>query len=566
MPKKSGGHQGSETREEPFTFTAEMIGSEILERFSTDIYNPKAIVRELVSNAHDSYAQLEEYLTEVGDELEVVPEVRVDVADNSIVISDDGLGMNREDLDRLVSIALTDKRDMSGVRGYRGIGFWSAYTGGEQVVVETTKLGDDRLYRLILNTKNMRERQTPNTSIGSIMNDPACVRLESDPSEPEDHGTKVIIIAETPEGRLHPLINDPEMMRSVLLQGCACRIPDSEDAVQFTPIYKSVAAFTNDIGLKLPRLVFQGEELFKTFPGNLDGYMTEVIEIEAGGSRVELARLWYATNQENKQLEGPTVGIRVMRDGFPIGKPNLASDRKADTIGSNIDVTRQDLLGWHVGEVHLLHPELRPDASGEGLPESVLYTIFRERLRGIYNKLIERSYAKQRTKSLCTDYKKDADFLAALLSKARSNGATLTAEEVQRAKTIVNKVENDTSLARGPLAQGTAPSDKKAYVRDEKASRLRRQLAATLKNVVPILPGDAKQTTTAASRKKSKPKGGTEPAATEPEPIVATPDMTVFLSLVDEIRDAVVDVLKDDETLQNELLSRINQIVSSLQR
>ena len=42
MPKKSHSQQGNETSQAPFKFTAEMIGSEILERFSTDIYNPRA--------------------------------------------------------------------------------------------------------------------------------------------------------------------------------------------------------------------------------------------------------------------------------------------------------------------------------------------------------------------------------------------------------------------------------------------------------------------------------------------------------------------------------------------
>lgn len=264
------------------------------------------------------------------------------------------------------------------------------------------------------------------------MNDPECVQLESEPAEPEEHGTKVIIIAESSESRLHPLVGDSEQMRSVLFQGCACRIPDSDDALKVTPIYKSVANFTNDIGVRLPRLLFQGKEVYKTFPGNLDGFMTEVIEFELGGNRVELARVWYATNQENERLEGPTAGIRVMRDGFPVGKPNLDSDR--DIIGSKLEITRQDLLVWHVGEVHLLHPELRPDASGKGLPESVVHTVFRERLRGIYNKLIERSYAKQRTKSLRTEYKRDAEVLATLLAKVKMNASSLTTDDVKLAR------------------------------------------------------------------------------------------------------------------------------------
>src|SRR5579884_2512384 len=152
--------------------------------------------------------------------------------------------MDRPDIDKLVSIAVTDKRDMPGVRGYRGIGFWSAYTGGEQIVVETTKLGDDRLYRLTLNTKRMRELQRPDTSIGSIMNDPECVWLESEPTSKEAHGTTVIIVAETQEGRLHPLVNDPEQMRAVLYEGCACRLPDNPTSDPQHALYQSVSDLT----------------------------------------------------------------------------------------------------------------------------------------------------------------------------------------------------------------------------------------------------------------------------------------------------------------------------------
>jgi hypothetical protein len=91
-------------------------------------------------------------------------------------------------------------------------------------------------------------------------------------------------------------------------------------------------------------------------------------------------------------------------------------------------------------------------------------------------------------------------------------------------------------------------------------------LSATLKNVTPALPGDSKQPPSTGGRKKPKAKAETDPAAAEDEAIAASPDATLLLSLIDEIRDAVVDVLKDDETLQNELLTRINQIVSTLQR
>jgi HSP90 family molecular chaperone len=161
-------------KNEEFRFTAEHIGSEVLERFSRDIYHPKAIIRELVKNGNDSYWELDQFIDEsyVGD-IDYNPYQRIVdivVADQSLIISDYGIGLDRTSIDRLVSIALTDKRKIPGASGFRGIGFWSAYMGGDQLVVESTKLSDSRKYRLTLNTKRMRELQGPNTSIGAIMN------------------------------------------------------------------------------------------------------------------------------------------------------------------------------------------------------------------------------------------------------------------------------------------------------------------------------------------------------------------------------------------------------------
>jgi hypothetical protein len=397
------------------------------------------------------------------------------------------------------------------------------------------------------------------------MNDPQCIRLESEPASSDQHGTTVIIIAETQEGRLHPLVNDAEQMRAVLYEGCACRLPENPATDPQHGLYQSVSNLTKDIAVSLPRLIFQGTELYKTYPGNLQAYTTETIEMEVGGQRHVLAKVWYATNQENERLDGPAAGIRVMRDGFPIGKRNLDSDR--DIIGSELQITRQDLLDWHVGEVHLLDNELRPDASGEGLPDSVLYKYFRERLRGIYSRLIEKSYAKQRTKTLRSDYKKDATFLASLKRKVEL-GENVTTEEVQRAESVAKKVQADNNLARGQLAAGTSPGDKKAYVRDDEAVKLRRKLGSVLRVLKPHFPSSPLTSNGPTSPGGKKPKNKEQTSRPKPDgqPNTAAADVTAFLSLIDEIRDAVTEVLQDDETLQNELLGRINQIVSTLGR
>src|SRR2546428_4237670 len=81
-------------REEDFQFTAEHIGSEVLERFSRDIYHSKAIIRELVKNGYDSYLELDQFFDDsdidVSDYHLHSRIVDINVTDQSLIISDYG--------------------------------------------------------------------------------------------------------------------------------------------------------------------------------------------------------------------------------------------------------------------------------------------------------------------------------------------------------------------------------------------------------------------------------------------------------------------------------------------
>ena len=547
----------AQVRDEPFEFTADRMGSEILERFSKDIYNPKAIIRELVSNAYDSYYQLEEYLTSVHQDADITHTVKVSLTENAVVVSDDGLGMDRDGIDDLVSIALTNKREIAGVRGYRGIGFWSAYTGGETVVVETTKLGNDRLYRLTLNTKRMRQLQSPSISISKIMNDPECVHLESEPIDKETHGTKVIVVAESNEGRLHTLVSNPDQMEQVLLQSCSCRLAATDNLPEATKnFYSVIEGFYQNNRIKPAILMFQTGEITKEIPSGLGSLESHNFEVDQGSTKVVLAKAWFATNVKNARLDTSIAGIRVFRDGFPIGKPNIYSERAL--IGCDIEIKRDDLLDWHIGEVHLLHEELRPDASGEAIPDTFIFLKFREQLRTFYNKLIGISFAKQRIVTLRTDYRKMQDKLATVAQKL-SQGEPVSEVDVTEVAKIALQVEKDGNLAKGMLPANTPPGDRKATVRDEEVGKRRRQILKTIKQIKEVGAFSEPNTKEKPAKKKTAQNGQTTATTTSAgEPV----SKASFLAVIEEVRDAVMEVLSDEPTLQQELITRINDIVA----
>ena len=108
--------------------------------------------------------------------------------------------------------------------------------------------------------------------------------------------------------------------------------------------------------------------------------------------------------------------------------------------------------------------------------------------------------------------------------------------------------------------------EKKAFVRDDDATKLRRQLTKILNQVTPRLPRGAMTSPVKPSATKKTKPSKAPPNTSNPCAPTGAIEAAAVLAMVDEIRDAVVDVLQDDETLQNELLARINSIVGTLGR
>ncbi len=136
---------------------------QLLKLMTHSLYSNKEIfIRELISNSSDAidkfnYMQLtdEKFKTEgwVGE-----INVKIDDEDNSLTISDNGLGMNEEDLmNNLGTIAKSgtksfvesltgDAKKDSNLIGQFGVGFYSVFMVSEKVDVITKKAGEEQAF------------------------------------------------------------------------------------------------------------------------------------------------------------------------------------------------------------------------------------------------------------------------------------------------------------------------------------------------------------------------------------------------------------------------------------
>jgi len=149
----------ADVRKETLGFQTE--AKQLLHLMIHSLYSNKEIfLRELISNASDAIDKLrfaslaQPELLEGGSELHIQVDVASNKKQHTITISDNGIGMNREEvIENLGTIAKSgtaaflenltgDQKKDSQLIGQFGVGFYSAFIVAERVEVHTRKAGE----------------------------------------------------------------------------------------------------------------------------------------------------------------------------------------------------------------------------------------------------------------------------------------------------------------------------------------------------------------------------------------------------------------------------------------
>ncbi|MCZ4281449.1 molecular chaperone HtpG [Kiloniella laminariae] len=170
--------------EEQLSFQAEV--SRLLDIVAHSLYSNKEIfLRELISNASDACDKLRYLALTNGDLMKDDPDFRIDLEVNpdakTLTISDNGIGMNREELiDNLGTIArsgtsafmsqMENSKDGNNLIGQFGVGFYSAYMVSDKVSVISRKAGEEQGWKWDSDGKGAftigeTDKQTRGTSI-----------------------------------------------------------------------------------------------------------------------------------------------------------------------------------------------------------------------------------------------------------------------------------------------------------------------------------------------------------------------------------------------------------------
>ncbi len=355
------------------------IGKSQMRQYMGDLYeNPMVVYREYIQNACDA---IEDALSEglILDRKKTTIIVKIDTFNKNIIFEDKGIGIKREQIaPYLVDIASSKK---VGRAGQYGIGRLNGANYCDRIVYETSAFGEDIKSTLVWDVKKARE---------------ICDDAKLNPTTEEIIDDVTYLLPKIPE-------NIPEHYCRVTLENINNDLLLDQNKViqyisQIVPVDYSLEFKDN---LLKPSLDIDNNQCFKQRFNSLWIYKISVNDIPVEKqytSEIESFRFgsltcfslkdnktleeyawgWYALNMEAKQMNDlPISFIRARHRNYQIGPNTLLSGLYPTPVSQS----------YFIGELHLVHPNLMPTASRDGIKQNETKIIFESIIRKFFKDL-----------------------------------------------------------------------------------------------------------------------------------------------------------------------------------
>ena len=317
------------------------IGGELLAVLSKGLYtNPLDCIREYIQNSVDGRAQ----------------NVTIKVTGNSVIIYDDGNGMNLDDLLQARQFGLSPKLYAEHV-GFRGIGIYSGFDLCRRLRITSKKADDPHVHVLIFEFATMKNQldaergrsvEEGKTSLIELLSEHTFIKRESATFPPERHFTQVEL-QDIGDFHIRQLSNRTELRR-YLLQNLPIDFSDTFEhkrvinthLAQCVPGYHPIKIVIqsdgqpDDVVSKYEGLIVRGPAF---------GYLVN----KAGQ---QIAYYWACLNSQRghidkaESLDGTKYeGFVYKAKGFSVGDRSKLRDMFA---------RKPQLYTWYTGEFYVL--------------------------------------------------------------------------------------------------------------------------------------------------------------------------------------------------------------------
>ena len=516
-------------------FTIDDIGARLLANLARGIYNHEAVLREYVQNARDAYLDL--------SDMPENPTINIRIINNTtITIQDNGIGMDEEAIKASKKIAVSPKAGQEGRVGFRGIGIWAGFQACDKIEIETTKKGDSSRYKLYINFSDILQHVNEDINIKDLLD--SRFQIQRTLAPPDEHFTLVKLVSLQGDYRR---LTDHEELRRIASQILPGKIdPQFEYA-------EAVNDFLHGLdGYQEFSILVEGREIFRQFPSGLQG--PQFVPLKRNGE--EYARAWYCTGDRSiTPKEYQYRNFRLRTHNFAVGRVGIFDDEDGDGFGivNKVKLGSATHLNWHVGEIHITHPDIMPDTPRSSLELDAFSRGAIEEIRSFYEDRITDS----RARSSLNTFRKQIEDCETILNNTEDLG------ESQAAGLLSQLREQESKL------RGRRPNDKvKQRLRELLAKP---EISTKRKNLIRRLERILKATS-GASPTPSSP-SLTQPPPSQPQPVAVPPRIPVeagkveervdpmnYEQLLSDVFEAIREKVGDDVELSAEICEAVHKV------
>lgn len=405
------------------------IGAEVISIITKGMYpDPKDALREYIQNGVDAFAK----------------NLAVKVRQESIIVEDDGIGMNHDILRKAVRVGVSDKNPTKNV-GFMGIGIYSSFHLCDKLIIYSMGSEDipNRLEMDFGGMKSILNEQKEKRLNNEIKSEElvdlqtlleSCISLSDNGELAKEvfpvRGTRIELTGI--EGEFYTALSGFDEVSDYLRNV----IPLHFDKDQFKhadEIETHIAKICEEKNQKFEiiNLILQvnsrAEKLFRPYR-NIDFNKTATpleptfYNIESNGEFFGI--IWGCLNSVRKKLDNKNLrGFLLKKQGFTIGKREFLV--KFFPRGNTF-------FDRYSGEVIIVNQKILPNASRNDIEYSPLRSVF-------YEALTEVAYKYDEIANLFQEYSKADEELASLHDKIKKEiGAYNEFEE--DSEILINKI------------------------------------------------------------------------------------------------------------------------------
>jgi molecular chaperone HtpG len=439
------------------------IGKTIIETLTDGMYkDSKFIFREYIQNAVD---QIDKAI-EVGilnNRKEGKVFINIDTKNKQIIIEDNATGIaSKRVFETLGNIALSEK-DRTKNKGFRGIGRLGGLGYCDELVYETSYLGENFKTIMKWDSKKLRELlhdKEVSDDAGTVVE--SVIDIDTYPEDSKKHYFKVILN----NIKNDTLLNIGDIKEYLTM---VAPIPYPAYFIFRSEIYKYAEKMNYSIDEY--SIYLNTEQLYKPYKtilytksdnGNMGRKYDEVTGVSffnIKNNNKILAWGWHGISRFEKQI--PRIpnyyrGIRLRKGNIQIGDEQIFSDIKISREKREND--------YFIGEIFCIHNDLVPNSRRDYFNENEILKIFEHELRNFYHGALYNIYYKANTyKNAIKDVNKVAEYQEELKTKEQTgfigdekdslikkieSAKKEAADSIKKIEKIKNESENTESLKK----------------------------------------------------------------------------------------------------------------------